>query len=195
MGWWVLPAQYPAMEIVKTGIQGALVWKPRVLQDSRGFFFESWNEKISVELGVSCEFVQDNHSRSARHVLRGLHYQTGDEAQGKLVWVTQGEVFDVVVDLRRHSPTFGCWEGHLLDGVQHSRLWVPPGCAHGFLVLSEWADFQYKCTRPYNPSAERALRWDDPTLAISWPLPSDISPLLSPKDAAAPGFDECEKYE
>jgi dTDP-4-dehydrorhamnose 3,5-epimerase len=183
------------MKRIPTRICEVWLLKPDVHADARGLFFECWNQETFREIGLDLEFVQDNHSRSARHVLRGLHYQTGNKAQGKLVWVTQGEVFDVVVDLRRHSPTFGCWEGHLLDGLQHSRLWVPPGCAHGFLVTSEWADFQYKCTRLYCQPAERALKWDDRTLGIKWPLPVGVRPILSPKDAEAPGFEECEKYD
>ena len=138
--------------------------------------------------------MQDNHSRSAKNVLRGLHYQRGDAAQGKLVWVTSGTVFDVLVDLRKSSPTFGKWDGYMLTSDAHERLWVPAGCAHGFLVVSEMADFHYKCTNVYAPTTERALRWNDPAIGIDWPLAIGIDPIVSPKDAEAASFAECEKY-
>jgi len=138
--------------------------------------------------------VQDNHSRSSKGVLRGLHYQLGDAAQGKLVWVTSGTVFDVIVDLRRSSPSFGAWDGYVLNTETHDRLYVPPGCAHGFLVLSDVADFHYKVSMPYRPDMDRSLRWNDPELAIEWPIEIGIEPLVSPKDAAAATFAECEKY-
>lgn len=177
-----------------TKIDGAWLLRPRVFGDARGFFLESWNKRAFAELGIDAEFVQDNHSRSAKYVLRGLHYQVGDSVQGKLVWVTSGTVFDVLVDLRRGSPTFGKWDGYMLTSEAHERLWVPPGCAHGFLVMSEVADFHYKCTEYYDPSAERSLRWNDPELGIDWPLAVGIDPLVSEKDKVAAGFAECEKY-
>jgi len=182
------------MQTIQTKIHQALLLKPKVFCDPRGFFLESWNRETFRESGLDLDFVQDNHSRSSRGVLRGLHYQVGDAAQGKLVWVTSGEVFDVIVDLRRSSPTFGHWDGYALTAERHERLWVPPGCAHGFLVVSEFADFHYKVTAPYEAAAERSLRWDDATLQICWPLPETGIPILSPKDAAAPAFASCEKY-
>jgi dTDP-4-dehydrorhamnose 3,5-epimerase len=182
------------MTPIPTSIEGALLLQPRIFSDERGFFLETWNRETFRSIGILHDFVQDNHSRSCRGVLRGLHYQAGAAAQGKLVWVTSGEVFDVIVDLRRSSPTFGLWDGYLLTAEKHERLWVPPGCAHGFLVVSATADFHYKVTGPYAPASERSLRWNDPTLAINWPLPEGQSPVLSAKDAAAPFFQECEKY-
>jgi len=182
------------MKKLPTKIQDAWLLKPKVFGDARGFFLESWNRDMFRDIGLDLDFVQDNHSRSSRGVLRGLHYQIGDAAQGKLVWVTSGTVFDVIVDLRQSSPTFGVWDGYLLNTETHDRLYVPPGCAHGFMVLSETCDFFYKVTTPYNPAAERALRWNDPHLAIDWPLEIGREPLLSDKDKAALSFTECEKY-
>jgi len=177
-----------------TKIDGAFLLRPRVFGDARGFFLESWNKETFARLGIAADFVQDNHSRSSKYVLRGLHYQSGSAVQGKLVWVTSGTVFDVLVDLRESSPTFGKWDGYMLTAEAHERLWVPPGCAHGFLVLSEVADFHYKCTGYYRPEMERALVWNDATVGIDWPLPEGIEPLVSPKDAAAAEFAACEKY-
>ncbi len=182
------------MEKIPTKIQDAWLLKPKVFGDERGFFLESWNRDKFRDFGLDLDFIQDNHSRSARHVLRGLHYQSGAAAQGKLVWVTSGTVFDVLVDLRRSSPTFGVWDGYMLSTEAHERIYVPPGCAHGFLVMSEVADFHYKVTAPYNPSADRALRWNDPSLAIEWPLENGAEPLLSDRDKLAVSFEECEKY-
>jgi dTDP-4-dehydrorhamnose 3,5-epimerase len=178
-----------------TKIRGAYLFVPDVHRDERGFFLESWNREKFRMLGVDVDFVQDNHSRSSKNVLRGLHYQVGDAAQGKLVWVTSGAVFDVVVDLRRSSPTFGVWDGYTLTADEHERLYVPPGCAHGFFVTSETCDFHYKVTHPYDPKAERSLLWNDPELAIEWPLSVGIQPLLSAKDKKPPGFKDCEKYD
>ena len=176
------------MKATATAITGVLILEPRVFGDERGFFMESFNQKAFNEAtGLAPAFVQDNHSRSAKGVLRGLHYQLPPHAQGKLVRVTQGRVFDVVVDIRRSSPSFGQWVGLELSGGNHRQLWMPPGLAHGFLVLSDSADFLYKTTAYYEPKAERSLRWDDPTLAIAWP-DVDTPPVLSAKDAAAPGF-------
>ena len=177
-----------------TKIDGAYLLRPRVFGDARGFFLESWNKETFANLGIAADFVQDNHSRSSKYVLRGLHYQSGAAAQGKLVWVTSGTVFDVLVDLRESSPTFGKWDGYMLTSEAHERLWVPPGCAHGFLVLSEVADFHYKCTNSYRPETERALLWNDSAVGIEWPLPVGIEPLVSPKDVEAASFAECEKY-
>ena len=178
------------MKVTNTLIADMLILEPRVFGDERGFFMESFNQKTFNETtGLALDFVQDNHSRSAKGVLRGLHYQLPPHAQGKLVRVTQGTVFDVAVDIRRASPTFGQWVGVELSGSNHRQLWVPPGLAHGFLVLSESADFLYKTTAYYEPKAERSLRWDDPALAIAWP-DVGIPPLLAAKDAAAPGLAE-----
>ncbi len=182
------------MKKLPTEIHDAWLLKPKVFGDARGFFLESWNREIFREIGLDLDFVQDNHSRSSKHVLRGLHYQAGDAAQGKLVWVTSGTVFDVIVDLRQSSPTYGVWDGYMLTTDAHERLYVPPGCAHGFLVVSDTTDFHYKVTTPYAPETECALRWDDPDLAIDWPLEIGIDPILSPKDKAAPSFKDCEKY-
>ena len=183
------------MQKLSTKIHDAYLLKPKVFGDARGFFLESWNKKTFRELVGDFDFVQDNHSRSAKHVLRGLHYQAGDAAQGKLVWVTSGTVFDVIVDLRQSSPTFGVWDGYYLTADAHERLWVPPGCAHGFLVVSDTADFHYKVTSLYAPSSERALQWNDPDLSISWPIEIGITPIVSAKDSVAAFFKECEKYD
>jgi dTDP-4-dehydrorhamnose 3,5-epimerase len=171
------------MKVVATEIPDVLIVEPQVFGDDRGFFYESFNEKVFRETtGVVAHFVQDNHSRSARGVLRGLHYQI-EQPQGKLVRCTQGEVFDVAVDIRRDSLTFGQWFGSILSEENKRQMWIPPGLAHGFLVLSESADFLYKTTEYYAPQHERTILWNDPELAISWPLPGE--PLLSAKDAVA----------
>ena len=176
------------MKITPTDIADVLVFEPKVFGDERGFFLESFNQKtFDAAAGQPVRFVQDNHSRSAKGVLRGLHFQLPPHAQGKLVRVTQGSVFDVAVDIRKDSPTFGRWVGVELSGENHRQMWVPPGLAHGFLVLSESADFLYKTTDYYAPQAERSLRWDDPQLAIAWP-DTGIPPVLSGKDAAAPNL-------
>jgi dTDP-4-dehydrorhamnose 3,5-epimerase len=168
------------MNVIRTEIPDVLILEPKVFGDARGFFFESWNEKAFREAtGVTASFVQDNHSRSERGVLRGLHYQV-KQAQGKLVRVVRGAVFDVVVDLRRSSPTFGKWVGAELSEDNHREFWVPPGFAHGFLVLSESADFLYKTTDYYAPEHERCIAWDDPAIGIEWPLSG--APRLSAKD-------------
>lgn len=176
------------MNVRPTAIAGVLVIEPKVFGDERGFFLESFNQRqFDQAAGAAFSFVQDNHSRSARGVLRGLHYQLGEDAQGKLVRVTHGSVFDVAVDIRPQSSTFGRWVGVELSAANHRQLWIPPGLAHGFMVTSESADFLYKTTAYYAPSAERSLRWDDPALAIDWPLVG-TAPVLSGKDAAAPGL-------
>ena len=174
------------MKVTPTAIEGVLILEPKVFGDERGFFLESFNQKAFNEaVGQNIDFVQDNHSRSARGVLRGLHGQHAPHAQGKLVRVTQGCVFDVAVDVRPGSPTHGQWVGVELSGTNHRQLWIPAGLAHGFLVTSDSADFLYKTTNYYCPAAEFSIRWDDPTLAIDWPL-NGITPALSGKDAAAP---------
>jgi dTDP-4-dehydrorhamnose 3,5-epimerase len=175
------------MKVTATAIADVLLIEPKVFGDERGFFFESFNERAFREAtGVTLPFVQDNHSKSARGVLRGLHYQT-QQAQGKLVRVVAGEVFDVAVDIRRDSPTYGQWVGEVLSGDNKRQLWVPPGLAHGFLVLSESAEFLYKTTDYYAPAHERCIAWNDPTLAIAWPTIS-VAPQLSAKDAAGAPF-------
>ncbi|HEV7914771.1 MAG TPA: dTDP-4-dehydrorhamnose 3,5-epimerase [Albitalea sp.] len=172
------------MKGTQTAIDGVLILEPKVFGDERGFFMESFNKKSFADVtGLDVDFVQDNHSRSQRGVLRGLHYQQPPHAQGKLVRVTQGRVFDVAVDIRPDSPTYRRWVGVELSGENHRQLWVPAGLAHGFLVLSESADFLYKTTHYYVPQAETCIRWDDPGLAIEWPL-GPMVPSLSPKDAA-----------
>lgn len=173
------------MRVTPTSIPAVLVIEPTVHQDARGFFFESWHEARMAAAGVPDRFVQDNHSHSVRGTLRGLHYQTGSP-QGKLVRVVSGEVYDVAVDLRRSSPTFGHWVTQGLTADNHKQLWIPPGFAHGFYVLSKSADLLYKCTTYYDPAHDRALRWDDPDVAINWPLLDGGPPILSAKDASAP---------
>ena len=174
------------MQVTKTAIEGVLLLEPKVFGDERGFFMESYSDRsFALATGLDVRFVQDNHSRSARGVLRGLHYQHGDAAQGKLVRVVQGAVFDVAVDIRVGSPTFGRWVGMELSEANRRQLWIAPGLAHGFFVTSESADFLYKTTTYYAPATERAVRWDDPTLAVAWP-DVGIAPIVSPKDAAAP---------
>lgn len=166
------------MEVEPTSLPDVLLIKPRVFADERGFFLESYRRERYRELGITGDFVQDNHSRSARGTLRGMHYQL-NHPQGKLVQVTRGEVFDVAVDLRKNSPTFGCWTGVILSDENHHQLYVPPGFAHGFCVLSETVDFVYKCTEIYHPQDEHVLLWNDPAVGIEWPL---AAPLLSAKD-------------
>ena len=173
------------MEFVPTRLPEVLLINPRVFGDERGYFLETWQEVKFAAAGIAAHFVQDNHSHSVRHTLRGLHYQIR-QTQGKLVRVTQGAVFDVAVDLRRSSARFGHWMGVELSADNHHMLWVPPGFAHGYLTLSERADLLYKCTDYYAPTHERAVRWDDPELGVAWPLPEGVAPLLSAKDAGAP---------
>ena len=168
--------------------------EPDVFGDKRGFFIETWHAGKFADGGIAADFVQDNHSRSSQGILRGLHYQI-KKPQGKLVRVLSGEVFDVAVDLRKNSATFGQWVGMYLNDENKKMLWVPPGFAHGFYVTSEQADFFYKCTDFYAPQYERAIRWDDPDLAIDWPLPDGKAPFLAPKDEAAASFKNAEYYE
>jgi dTDP-4-dehydrorhamnose 3,5-epimerase len=179
------------MRVTPTAIPDVLIIEPKVFGDERGFFFESFNAcAFAQATGLDVAFVQDNHSKSAKNVLRGLHYQLPPKAQGKLVRVVQGEVFDVAVDLRKGSKTFGHWVGQILSAQNKQQLWIPPGLAHGFLTLSDSAEFLYKTTDYYSPEHERSLLWNDPALAIDWPL--DGSPILAAKDAAAKPFAEAE---
>ena len=180
------------MKVEDTGLPGVRLITPRVFGDDRGFFLESWNARAFADAGLDLDFVQDNHSRSARGVLRGLHYQLGNP-QGKLVRVTQGAVFDVAVDVRRSSPHFGRWTGAELSDANHRMLWVPPGFAHGFVVLSDSADFLYKCTTLYDAANDRGIRWDDPAIGIDWPL-DGMTPQLSAKDAVAPLLADAEVF-
>jgi dTDP-4-dehydrorhamnose 3,5-epimerase len=173
------------MNFLTTTVEGVMLIEPRVFGDERGFFMETWHAAKFAEAGIDFAFVQDNHSRSAKGVLRGLHYQLPNP-QGKLVRVVSGAVFDVVVDIRESSPTFGQWFGAELNTENRRMLWAPPGVAHGFLTLSDSTDFVYKCTELYSPADERAVRWDDPVLAIDWPLEPGQIPTVSAKDAAAP---------
>ena len=180
------------MIVTDTTLPGVKLIEPKVFGDDRGFFLESWNARAFAEAGIDERFVQDNHSRSARNVLRGLHYQIV-EPQGKLVRVVDGAVFDVAVDVRRSSPHFGKWVGYELSAANKRMLWVPPGFAHGFVVLTDTADFLYKCTTLYAPAHERSIAWDDPAIGIDWPL-HGATPLLSGKDAAAVTLAEAEVF-
>ncbi|OQW69524.1 MAG: dTDP-4-dehydrorhamnose 3,5-epimerase [Proteobacteria bacterium ST_bin12] len=180
------------MNVVKTSIPDVIIFEPKVFGDDRGFFFESFNAKTFEQtIGLNPHFVQDNHSKSAKNVLRGLHYQI-EQAQGKLARVTQGEVFDVAVDLRASSPTFGKWESTILSAENKRQMWIPPGFAHGFLVLSDTAEFLYKTTDFYAPQHECCLKWDDPTVAIEWP--THASPLLSAKDSMGLSLQDAKKF-
>jgi dTDP-4-dehydrorhamnose 3,5-epimerase len=181
------------MRFLPTRIPEVVIIEPKVFDDGRGFFMETWHARKFADAGIKVDFVQDNHSASQQWVLRGLHYQIR-HAQGKLVRVLRGEVFDVAVDLRKSSPTFGHWVGETLSETNRRMLWVPPGFAHGFLVTSERAEVLYKCTDFYAPEAERGLRWDDPGVGIDWPLPAGVQPILSDKDRIAPGLAEAEHY-
>ncbi|MES2229643.1 MAG: dTDP-4-dehydrorhamnose 3,5-epimerase [Pseudomonadota bacterium] len=183
------------MNVITTAIEGVLILEPKVFGDARGFFMESFNQKtFNDAIGHEVTFVQDNHSRSSKGVLRGLHYQLPPHAQGKLVRVTQGSVFDVAVDIRAGSPTFGRWVGVELSGENHRQLWLPAGMAHGFLVTSESADFLYKTTDYYAPQAEGCVLWSDPAVGIAWP---DVGtpPRLAAKDAAAPPLSRATAFE
>lgn len=180
------------MNIIPTEIPDVLILEPRVFGDDRGFFLESYNRAAFADkVGIDYDFVQDNHSRSGQHVLRGLHYQI-EQTQGKLVRAVMGSIQDIAVDIRRSSPTFGQWVSCILSAENKRQLWVPPGFAHGFLVLSERADVLYKATDYYAPSHERCIRWDDPDLAIAWELTQD--PVLSGKDQAGKSFQAAEIF-
>jgi dTDP-4-dehydrorhamnose 3,5-epimerase len=171
------------MKVIATKISEVKIIEPQVFGDERGFFLETFHaERYKREAEITANFVQDNHSRSTQGVLRGLHFQK-KFPQGKLVRVVRGEVYDVAVDIRRDSPTFGRWEGVILSADNKRQFWLPPGCAHGFVVLSPYADFEYKCTDYYHPDDEGSIRWNDPDLAIQWPVEQ---PILSDKDASAP---------
>ncbi|MEW5791498.1 MAG: dTDP-4-dehydrorhamnose 3,5-epimerase [Pseudomonadota bacterium] len=181
------------MKFIPTAIPDVILVQPDVFGDHRGFFMETWHARKFAEGGIDAAFVQDNHSRSAQGILRGLHYQVR-QPQGKLVRVVAGEVFDVAVDLRRGSPTFGHWVGELLSADNKHQLWVPPGFAHGFYVTSDTAEVVYKCSDFYAPEHERSLRWDDPELGIDWPLVNGQPPILSAKDAAASSLKDAECF-
>lgn len=181
------------MEFVETRLPGVIRATPTVYKDGRGFFMETWQARRFHEAGIDADFVQDNFSRSSRGTVRGLHYQI-KQPQGKLVRVVFGEVFDVAVDLRSSSPSFGQWVGEILSAENKHQLWVPPGFGHGFLVLSDTAELEYKCTDFYAPELERSIRWNDPDIGIEWPLPDGEPPLLSAKDKAAPCLKDAEVY-
>lgn len=181
------------MKFQSTPIDGAILIEPQVFGDERGFFTETWQAVKFREAGIDAAFVQDNHSRSTQWTLRGMHLQV-EHTQGKLVRVTAGSVYDAIVDLRRGSATYGRTWGIELTETNHLMLWVPPGLAHGMLVTSPMADFLYKCTDVYSPAHERTLAWDDPTLAIAWPLPAGVEPKLSAKDKLGKTFAEIEKF-
>ncbi len=181
------------MKFIETPIAGVVLVEPRVFGDARGFFMESWQQSKFAAAGISAKFVQDNHSRSSQWTLRGMHLQI-KHSQGKLVRVTAGRVYDAVVDLRCSSPSFGRWWATELSEENHRMLWVPPGLAHGILILSERADFLYKCTDIYSPTHERSLAWDDPTVGIEWPLPPGVFPNVSAKDAQGQSFATVEKF-
>ncbi|OGT21030.1 MAG: dTDP-4-dehydrorhamnose 3,5-epimerase [Gammaproteobacteria bacterium RIFCSPHIGHO2_02_FULL_42_13] len=167
------------MKVIKTKLPGVIIIEPKIFGDDRGFFFENFRSNQFSELGIDKPFVQDNVSRSARDVLRGLHHQT-KHTQGKLVWVTRGKIFDAVVDIRKDYPTFGQWISSVLDDQDHRLIYVPPGLAHGFCVLSETADFSYKCTDYYDPASEITIAWNDPDIGINWPVKN---PIISDKDS------------
>lgn len=181
------------MNVIRTAIPEVLIFEPKIFGDERGFFFESFNQQQFLEAAnLDIHFVQDNHSKSAKNVLRGLHYQI-EQGQGKLVRVVQGEVFDVAVDMRQSSQTFGQWEGTRLSAENKRQMWVPPGFAHGFLVLSDTAEFLYKTTDFYAPQHECCLKWDDPTIGIEWPL--EAAPLLSGKDQQGLSLQHAKKFD
>lgn len=179
------------MEVVKTPIEGVLLIKPQVFGDERGYFVETWQKERYEAAGINLPFVQDNHSKSRKGILRGLHFQK-QHPQGKLVMVSLGEVFDVAVDIRKGSPTFGKWFGAILNQENQNQLWIPPGMAHGFVVLSDVAHFHYKCTDFYHPGDEGSIRWNDPTIAIDWPYKEE--PVLSAKDQIAPFFKDALEF-
>ncbi|MGJ8682137.1 dTDP-4-dehydrorhamnose 3,5-epimerase [Paraglaciecola sp.] len=181
------------MQVTKTKLNDVLIFEPKVFGDERGFFMETFRSDFFTQQTGIKELVQDNHSKSAQGILRGLHYQT-EHTQGKLVRVTQGSVFDVTVDLRQSSSTFGQWVGVELSAQNHKQLWVPAGFAHGFYVTSESAEFVYKCTDYYHPQAEVSICWNDPSLKIDWPLVNDEQPNLSAKDAEGIAFSEAPKF-
>ncbi|MFQ5547398.1 MAG: dTDP-4-dehydrorhamnose 3,5-epimerase [Woeseia sp.] len=182
------------MEFVPTRLPDVIVIKPEVFEDTRGFFMETWHRRLFERAGIEATFVQDSVSGSSRGTIRGLHYQIR-QAQGKLIRVVRGEAFDVAVDLRKSSPDFGQWASELLSADNRKQVWIPPGFAHGFLVLSDTAEFEYKCTDYYAPEHERTLQWDDPDIAIDWPLLDGEQPTVSPKDGAGLPLKEAEVYD
>jgi dTDP-4-dehydrorhamnose 3,5-epimerase len=181
------------MHIAETAIAEVKLVTPRVLEDDRGFFLESWREDVFAAAGIDGPWVQDNHSRSSKHSLRGIHYQVG-QPQGKLVRATRGRIFDVAVDLRRSSPTFGRWVAQRLTAKNKAMLWIPPGFGHAFLALSDGAEVQYKCTAYYAPEDERTIAWDDASIGIAWPLPEGETPILSAKDASATQLSDADLF-
>ena len=181
------------MKFTETSLPGIVKIIPTVHEDERGYFMETWQAERCRAAGIDAEFVQDNVSQSSKGTLRGLHYQL-NQSQGKLLRVASGEVFDVAVDLRKSSPQYGQWVGVVLSAENKHQLWVPPGFGHGFLALSDTAEFVYKCTDYYAPEFERSIRWDDPDIGIEWPLPAGEQPVLSAKDAAAPFLQDAETY-
>lgn len=181
------------MKVIDTRIPDVKIIEPQVFGDERGFFMETYRASIMDELTGGKPFVQDNHSKSAQGILRGLHYQM-QHTQGKLVRVVQGSVFDVAVDMRRDSPSFGQWVGEILSAENKRQLWVPEGFAHGFYVISGSAEFVYKCTDYYAPEQDRSLKWNDPTVGIEWPLVNGQPPLLSAKDEAGKSFEDADKF-
>lgn len=181
------------MEFIPTSLPEVILIKPQIFRDERGFFLETYQQQQFKATGISVNFVQDNHSGSYRRALRGLHYQI-QQPQGKLVRVVVGEIYDAAVDIRRSSPTFGQWVGLTLSAENKHQLWIPPGFAHGFLVLSEWAEIIYKATDYYAPQHERTIRWDDPQIGIDWPLEPGSQPVLSPKDSQGLPLSQAELY-
>lgn len=176
-----------------TRLPEVMLIEPKVFGDARGFFMETWEARKFADGGIDASFVQDNHSRSTQWVLRGLHYQLR-HTQGKLVRICEGEVFDVAVDMRKSSPTFGQWVGEYLSSENRRMMWIPPGFAHGFLVMSERVEFLYKCTDYYDPASERTLFWNDPQLGIDWPIPSGVQPIVSDKDLNGVVFGNIETF-
>ncbi|MGK0298777.1 MAG: dTDP-4-dehydrorhamnose 3,5-epimerase [Gammaproteobacteria bacterium] len=181
------------MKFIQTPLPGVIVIEPDVFRDERGFFLETWHRQKFTDGGIDTKFVQDNHSRSSKNTLRGLHYQV-QQSQGKLIRVTEGWIYDVVVDLRKTSNTFGQWYGHSLSEENMNMLWCPPGFAHGFLVTSDYADVCYKCTDYYAPEYERALLWNDLSVGINWPLDEGTEPILSEKDQNGKSINEAEVF-
>lgn len=181
------------MKFIATSLPDVVIVEPAVFEDERGFFMETWQSERFARGGIDATFVQDNHSSSRQWVLRGLHYQLR-RPQGKLVRVTHGEAFDVAVDMRASSPTFGKWIGEILSASNRRMMWVPPGFAHGFLVLSERVEFMYKCTDYYSPQDERSLLWSDTSIGIEWPLPAGVEPVVSQKDKQAAGLATAERF-
>ena len=181
------------MKFQNTSLSSVVLVVPRVRTDARGYFMETWQAHRFSDAGIEAKFVQENFSHSEKGTLRGLHYQI-EKAQGKLVRVVRGEVFDVAVDLRKSSPQYGQWIGNVLSAANKHQMWVPPGFGHGFLVLSDVADFEYKCTDFYAPDFERSIRWDDPEIGIDWPLEEGEQPVLSGRDAAAPFLKAADTY-